>query len=144
MRTALPLAAAAFLLTLAACGPSANTESSAPGQETVQTPTHIPTLPDAQALGVPDDPDAIRDGRVIAESHCGACHALDHDASPRLEAPPLRHVLSLYPPESLAEDFRNGIHVGHEDMPDFVFGPLGMDVLLAYLVSIQEVPPARP
>jgi hypothetical protein len=27
-------------------------------------------------------------------------------------------------------------------MPDFVFGPLGAEVLLAYMVSIQQEPPA--
>lgn len=98
---------------------------------------------DVEALGIPMDEASIADGRAIAETHCAVCHGLDQDANPRGDAPPLRYVLSLYSPENLAEDFRSGIHVGHEDMPDFVFGDLGMDVLLAYLVSIQEAPPAE-
>jgi hypothetical protein len=33
--------------------------------------------------------------------------------------------------------------VGHPDMPQFHFGPLGADVLLTYLKSIQEPEPAE-
>ncbi|MBA3066967.1 MAG: cytochrome c [Hyphomonas sp.] len=97
---------------------------------------------DAQALGIPTDADSIADGREIAMHQCANCHGLDGEDNLRADAPPLRYVLSIYPPESLAENFRAGIHVGHADMPDFVFGDLGMDVLLSYLVSIQETPPA--
>lgn len=98
---------------------------------------------DAAALGIPMDADSIADGRDIAVNQCSNCHGLDQDASLRADAPPLRYILSIYAPESLAEDFRAGIHVGHDDMPAFVFGDLGMDLLLAYLVSIQETPPAQ-
>ena len=55
------------------------------------------------------------------------------------DAPPLRYILSVYPPESLAEDFRAGIHVGHEDMPDFVFGDLGIDVLFCRLLAQRGI-----
>ena len=98
---------------------------------------------DAAALGLPTDADSIADGREIAVTQCSSCHALDQETSPRPGAPPLRYVLSIHNPESLAEDFRAGIHVGHPDMPDFEFGDLGMDVLLSYLISIQETPPAE-
>ena len=97
---------------------------------------------DAEALGIPTDAESIADGREIAMHQCSNCHGLDAEDNKRADAPPLRYVLSIYAPESLAENFRAGIHVGHADMPDFVFGDLGMDVLLSYLVSIQEVPPA--
>lgn len=116
------------------------------------TPASVPVEPAAVEApekpafevdpAIPTDPDSIADGRAIAISHCAICHGVDQEASLRADAPPLRYVLSLYSPQSLSEDFRYGIHVGHEDMPDFVFGDLGMDVLLAYLVSIQETPPA--
>ena len=96
---------------------------------------------DAAALGIPTDAESIADGRNIAQSLCSNCHALDQETSLRTDAPPLRYILSRYHPDSLADDFTSGIHVGHQDMPDFVFGPLGMDVLLSYLVSIQERPP---
>lgn len=141
MRTYLfPVLAACSVLALSACGQKAEAPDPV-------VPVEAPAAPetpafDVEALGIPTDADSIADGRVIAETHCAICHGLDQDPPLRTDAPPLRHVLSLYSPESLAEDFRAGIHVGHEDMPDFVFGDLGMDVLLAYLVSIQEAPPA--
>ena len=143
MRTTLPfLLAAAGLMVMAACGQKTPEPPHVPaGTETLPEP-EAPAAPlfDTEALGIPMDEASIADGKAIAETHCAICHGLDQEASLRADAPPLRHVLSLYSPENLAEDFRAGIHVGHETMPDFVFGDLGMDVLLAYLVSIQETP----
>jgi len=82
--------------------------------------------------------DMIANGREIVELQCMTCHAVGTaDRSPRSDAPPLRTVLAIYPPEALAEDFREHIHVGHPDMPDFDFGPIGTDHVLAYLKSIQ-------
>lgn len=138
MRLRLCCLAAALLFT-AACGREAAPAPVAPAEPAADTAPAQPLF-DAAALGIPNDEASIADGRTIAQSHCAICHGIDQDQSLRADAPPLRYVLSLYPPESLAEDFRGGIHVGHQDMPDFVFGPLGMDVLLAYLVSIQETP----
>ena len=81
----------------------------------------------------------VADGRVIAQTHCARCHAIGETGeSPRNDAPALRHVLANYAPAALAEDFREHIHVGHADMPDFDFGTRGTDALLAYLVSIQQ------
>jgi mono/diheme cytochrome c family protein len=116
-------------------------EAAAPAVSAQPTEPAPPVI-DAQALGIPTDADSIADGREIAMHQCANCHGLDAEENLRADAPPLRYVLSIYPPESLAENFRAGIHVGHADMPDFVFGDLGMDVLLSYLVSIQETPPA--
>lgn len=84
----------------------------------------------------------IADGRAIVEQNCTTCHATGStDDSPRTDAPPLRHVLAQRDPEALAADFREGIHIGAVDMPDFDFGPLGTDAVLAYLTSIQDVVP---
>ncbi len=141
------LAAAGFSL-IAGCDRADDTPATVAAEVTPEpdapASVAVPTGPviDAAALGIPTDADSIADGREIAVTHCSNCHGLDTGESLRADAPPLRYVLSYYPPESLAEDFRSGIHVGHEDMPDFVFGDLGMDVLLSYLVSIQEAPPA--
>lgn len=146
MRTTLPfLLAAASLLVMAACEQKPPGPPDVPaGTETLPAPdAPAPPLFDAQALDIPMDEASIADGEAIAQTHCAICHGMGQDASLRADAPPLRHVLSLYSPENLAEDFRAGIHVGHETMPDFVFGDLGMDVLLAYLVSIQETPEAQ-
>jgi mono/diheme cytochrome c family protein len=149
MRTAM-LAIAAFGLALI---PACDRPADAPASVAVEpvtvaepvTPEPALAAPlfDAAALGIPTDADSIADGRVIAVDTCSNCHGIDKGPNVRADAPPLRYVLSIYPPESLAENFRAGIHVGHEDMPDFVFGDLGMDVLLAYLVTIQEAPPAQ-
>ena len=142
-----PFAFAAAVLLLAACGkpaappleaPAAPKAAAEPAAEAPASPTF-----DAAALGLPTDADSIADGREIAVTQCSSCHALDQETSPRPGPPPLRYVLSIHNPESLAEDFRAGIHVGHPDMPDFEFGDLGMDVLLSYLISIQETPPAE-
>jgi mono/diheme cytochrome c family protein len=134
----------AAILGMAACGrkeAGAPEPVVAPAEAPISTPEPVARPFDAAALGIPDDAEIIADGREIAVTNCATCHGLDGDASPRADAPPLRHVLSILPPESLAEDFRAGIHVGHEDMPAFEFGDMGMDVLLSYLVSIQETPP---
>lgn len=139
MRPFLTAFAALALLGAAACDNPAETPAAAP--EAVDTAPAAPAFEIDPAI--PMDAESIADGRNIAETHCSICHGLGQDASLRADAPPLRYVLSIYPPDSLAEDFRNGIHVGHEDMPEFVFGDLGMDVLLAYLISIQETPPAQ-
>ncbi|MEQ9506345.1 MAG: cytochrome c [Hyphomonas sp.] len=136
MRNLVSSAAAAALL-LVACG-QPETAPAPVEPEAVSAPAR-PAI-DTVALGIPTDADSISDGRDIALNNCASCHGIDNADALRSDAPALRYVLSLYPPESLAEDFRYGIHVGHEDMPDFVFGDLGMDVLLSYLVSIQEVP----
>lgn len=101
-----------------------------------------PAAPDMTVIKT--DAQSIADGRKIAETQCSNCHALDNDAKIRPEdPPPLRYLLAQYNPNTLAEDFQSGLHVGHEMMPDFVFGPLGAEVLLAYMVSIQQEPPAE-
>jgi mono/diheme cytochrome c family protein len=87
----------------------------------------------------------IADGRAIARAQCSGCHAIGrHDHSPRADAPPLRHVLRKYDPNALTEDLREGIKLGHPDMPKFELGPRGADSLLAYLRSIQSVPKKKP
>lgn len=117
-------AVAGLILTLAACS-----------QDDAPTGDGATGMPQADAA-------LIADGQAIAQAQCAGCHAIGASGeSPRTDAPALRHVLDDYAPEALAEDFREHIHVGHPDMPDFDFGTRGTDALLAYLVSIQE--PAR-
>ena len=145
MRPLLYALAATGLALAAGCTPATESPVSVPVEVPESpAPAPVPAGPviDAATLGIPMDEGSIADGREIAVHNCSNCHGLDQDSSLRTDAPPLRYILSVYPPESLAEDFRAGIHVGHEDMPEFVFGDLGMDVLLSYIVSIQEAPPA--
>lgn len=83
----------------------------------------------------------ISQGKELVQANCHSCHAIERsDDSRREDAPPLRTVLANMDPESLAMDFREGIHVGAADMPDFDFGPIGTDAVIAYLQSIQEQP----
>ena len=84
----------------------------------------------------------VETGKQIAASDCASCHAIgSEDASPRDDAPPLRVVLSGFAADALAADFREHIHVGHQDMPDFEFDVDTTDALMAYLKSIQVAEP---
>ncbi len=78
----------------------------------------------------------IDEGRGVASAVCANCHGLDQQDALRADTPALRHVLNNY-------DAEEGLKIGHPDMPQFHFGPLGADVLLTYLKSIQEPMPAE-
>ncbi|MEM7005387.1 MAG: cytochrome c [Pseudomonadota bacterium] len=84
--------------------------------------------------------DLIDQGRSIAERNCATCHSIGVEGdSPREGAPPLRYVLADLGIEALAIDFREHVQLGNEVMPEFNFGPLGTDALMAYLLSIDEL-----
>lgn len=101
------------------------------------SPAPKPLAPDR---GV--DPDQAAAGWRVAKDHCAACHAIDAtSSSPNREAPPLRHVLEIYPPDMLAERFIEGMRVGHDDMPRFDFNVIAADALVAYLKSIRDNSP---
>ncbi len=77
-------------------------------------------------------------GRDLARDQCGGCHAIaPGDLSPNAEAPPFAEVAKLYPPETLEEALAEGIMVGHEDMPAFVFSADQVEQLVAYLKSLE-------
>ncbi|MGH1420932.1 MAG: hypothetical protein ACRBEQ_03875 [Hyphomonas sp.] len=84
----------------------------------------------------------IAEGRDIASHQCANCHGLDDAEALRPDAMPLRRVLLVADADLLKANFETGLKMGHPDMPHFVFGPLGSDVLLTYLESIQEAPSA--
>lgn len=85
------------------------------------------------------DVSLVEFGQDIAKTHCTVCHTIKASGeSPRTDAPPLRTVLSNYNPNALADDFREHIHVGHADMPEFNFTVKETEGLLAYLDSIQK------
>lgn len=84
------------------------------------------------------DPTYLELGQEIARTNCASCHSIDvSGASPRPDAQPLRTVFGRRSAESLADDFREHIHVGHADMPDYDFTVKETEGLLAYLASIQ-------
>ena len=81
----------------------------------------------------------VIEGQTLVAENCTVCHSVNSsESSPREDAPALDRVLETYNSESLADDFREGIHVGHPDMPDFDFGAKGTDEVVAYLISIQR------
>jgi mono/diheme cytochrome c family protein len=83
----------------------------------------------------------IKLGQEIAETRCVTCHNTSHSGAEfYADAPPLSRVLEQYNPNALADDFREHIHVGHADMPDFDFTVKETEGLLAYLRAIQETP----
>jgi mono/diheme cytochrome c family protein len=94
-------------------------------------PLHQPLAPAERAA-------MAAEGREIAVSQCGACHAAGvDDASPRADAPPLRDILERYDSAALAGNMMIGVRVGHPDMPLFHMGPRGVDSLVEYLYSIR-------
>ena len=117
-----------------------------------ETPEAVPpgVAPEAEVtpeenLGLTGLPveEEITLGRDIASQECAGCHGLDKEDAVRPDAPALRHVLADYDSEALGEDFRDGLKVGHPEMPQFLFGPKSTDLLLSYLISIQEPDPSR-
>ena len=124
------------LLPLALATACAETEPPASAQ-TEPVPAEIPPEGNLGLTGLPLAEEIVA-GHEIADDQCARCHGLDQEPPRRPDAPALRHVLSDYDSEALKESFRDGIKVGHPDMPEFMFDPRGADLLLSYLVSIQE------
>lgn len=91
----------------------------------------------AQSDPVQDD---LSMGQEIVKTSCLSCHVETKAKAPgpRADAPPLSTIAGRYNFESLTDDFREHIHVGHADMPDFDFDPKEADLVVAYLKSIQE------
>jgi cytochrome c len=82
-------------------------------------------------------------GRDIAIKNCSTCHAIDDErTSPNPAAPPLLSILMRYDSERLAEDFVEGVRVGHDEMPHFDFTVTEADALVAYLKAIERTPRA--
>ena len=81
----------------------------------------------------------VQQGRALAQAECSSCHAVrELGDSPRPEAPPLREVLDRYNATRLRQAFREGMVVGHVDMPVYALSEADVDALLAYLQDIKE------
>lgn len=122
----------AALLLAAACGGE--------GKDGAEPP-HAPVAAEGcGAASAPElDPIQVQEGRDIAVSMCGGCHAVDDaDQSPRPDAPPLKTLLAGYDPEALTDDLVNGVQMGHQDMPEFDFSVIATDALVTYLISVSE------
>jgi len=82
---------------------------------------------------------AMARGEALLTAKCSRCHAVGRaGASPHAEAPAFRTLSQRYPVGDLGEALAEGLSVGHEDMPEFVFEPSEVGAVLDYLRSIQE------
>ena len=77
-------------------------------------------------------------GRVLAESMCSQCHAIGKSGQrPHVGAPAFRALDRRVDLDSFMERLREGLMVGHPDMPTFRFTREDARAFLLYLRSIQ-------
>jgi mono/diheme cytochrome c family protein len=77
-------------------------------------------------------------GRALAEGMCSQCHAVGRSGeSPHAGAPAFRALDRRVDLDSFMERLREGLTVGHPDMPTFRFTREDARAFLLYLRSIQ-------
>jgi cytochrome c len=77
-------------------------------------------------------------GQDLAVQMCGECHSTGRSgSSPHIGAPPLREVGRRLDVDFLPERLRDGLMVGHPDMPTFRFTREDARAFVLYLRSIQ-------
>src|SRR5262244_4616117 len=77
-------------------------------------------------------------GRALAERMCSQCHAIGKSGqSPHVGAPAFRALDRRVDLDSFMERMREGLTVGHLDMPTFRFTREDARAFLLYLRSIQ-------
>jgi mono/diheme cytochrome c family protein len=77
-------------------------------------------------------------GRALAEKMCSQCHAIGKSGqSPHAGAPAFRALDRRVDLDSFMERLREGLMVGHPDMPTFRFTREDARAFLLYLRSIQ-------
>lgn len=78
-------------------------------------------------------------GKILAETYCARCHAVDRDDQSKLDiAPPFRTFAAKWPLESLEEALAEGIITGHPGMPVYQFKPGQIAALMEHLHEISE------
>lgn len=82
---------------------------------------------------------AVARGLALAETRCGACHAVgDTDESRLAAAPAFRDLHKKYAVEGLAEALAEGIVTAHPDMPQAEFAPDEIGDFLSYLSAFEK------
>ena len=82
---------------------------------------------------------AERRGRTLAIRLCAQCHAIGKsDASPKIGAPPFRHLESRIGLDNFQQRLRQGLMSSYHDMPVFRFTREDARAMVAYLRSIQR------
>jgi mono/diheme cytochrome c family protein len=79
-----------------------------------------------------------RRGRALAERMCAECHVIgDRGRSPHVGAPAFRALDRRLDLDSFMDRLREGLIVGHPDMPMFRFTREDARAFVLYLRSIQ-------
>lgn len=100
----------------------------------------LPDLAAAQSQRV-----LIRRGEALVRQHCALCHGVGReDASRYPNAPLFRELSKRYPVDVLEEALAEGFTSGHPAMPEYTFSADRAAAIVAYLMSIQIEPNARP
>jgi mono/diheme cytochrome c family protein len=82
--------------------------------------------------------DLERRGRALAERMCAECHAIaERGPSPHVGAPAFRALDRRLDLDSFMDRLREGLTVGHPDMPTFRFTREDARAFVLYLRSIQ-------
>ena len=86
-----------------------------------------------------NEPSALeRHGHALAQRLCSECHAVGRDGqSPNAGAPPFRALDRWVDLDSFNDRLREGLMVGHPDMPTFRFTREDARGFVLYLRSIQ-------
>jgi cytochrome c len=88
--------------------------------------------------GAPSHASNSEQGKRLALTHCGRCHALDKvSPSPFRPAPPFRDLHKRYPVDSLQEALGEGLVTGHPAMPEFRFDSDQVGDFIAFLKTLE-------
>jgi mono/diheme cytochrome c family protein len=87
----------------------------------------------------------IQRGETLVRQHCALCHGIGRDDASRYpNAPLFRELSKRYPVDVLEEALAEGFTSGHPAMPEYTFSADRAAAIVAYLMSIQTEPNARP
>lgn len=87
----------------------------------------------------------IQRGENLVRQHCALCHGIGRDDASRYpNAPLFRELSKRYPVDVLEEALAEGFTSGHPAMPEYTFSADRAAAIVAYLMSIQTEPNARP
>jgi mono/diheme cytochrome c family protein len=87
----------------------------------------------------------IQRGETLVRQHCALCHGIGRDDTSRYpNAPLFRELSKRYPVDVLEEALAEGFTSGHPAMPEYTFSADRAAAIVAYLMSIQTEPNARP
>lgn len=82
---------------------------------------------------------SVEHGKALVTDMCARCHAVGTTGeSPHPGAPPFRQLHRVVDFNGFVDRLREGLMVGHPDMPTFRFARQDARAVAAYLSSIQQ------